>query len=77
LAPADGLRDRELEILVLRHQVKVLKRKAGGPGLRRRDRLFLAVTAGLLPRERPSCVIASDSFTVGRRFSGRSAYCPS
>src|ERR1035437_6297129 len=57
LAPAGDQRDREVEILVLRHQVKVLKRKAGRPQLRRRDRLFFAAAARLLPRERWSCFI--------------------
>ena len=57
LAPAGDQRDREVEILVLRHQVKVLKRKAGRPKLRRRDRLFFAAAARLLPRERWSCLI--------------------
>ena len=57
LAPAGDQRDRELEILVLRHQVKVLQRKAGRPRLRRRDRLFLAAAARLLPRGRWSCFI--------------------
>jgi transposase InsO family protein len=57
LTPADDQRDREIEILVLRHQVKVLKRKAGRPRLRRRDRLFFAAAARLLPRERWSCFI--------------------
>jgi hypothetical protein len=42
LVPAGDHRDREVEILVLRHQVKVLTRKAGRPELRRRDRLLLA-----------------------------------
>jgi putative transposase len=57
LAPAGDQRDRELEMLVLRHQVKVLKRKAGRPKLRRRDRLFLAAAARLLPKGRWSCFI--------------------
>ena len=61
LAPAGDQRDREVEILVLRHQVKVLKRKAGRPRLRRRDRLFLAAAARLLPRERWSCFIVSPA----------------
>jgi hypothetical protein len=61
LAPAGDQRDRELEILVLRHQVKVLKRKAGRPRLRRRDRLFLAAAARLLPRQRWSCFIVTPA----------------
>jgi hypothetical protein len=65
LAPAGDRRDRELEILVLRHQVKVLKRKAGRPRLRRRDRLFLAAAARLLPRERWSCFIVTPATLLG------------
>jgi transposase InsO family protein len=61
LAPAGDQRDREVEILVLRHQVKVLKRKAGRPRLRRRDRLFLAAAARLLPRGRWSCFIVTPA----------------
>jgi len=65
LAPAGGQRDREVEILVLRHQVQVLKRKAGRPKLRRRDRLLLAATARLLPRERWSCFIVTPATLLG------------
>ena len=61
LAPVDDQRDREVEILVLRHEVKVLKRKAGRPKLRRRDRLFLAAAARLLPKERWSCFIVTPA----------------
>lgn len=49
--PEDG-RGREVEILVLRHQVKVLCRKAGRPKLRRMDRMLLAAAARMLPRQR-------------------------
>jgi transposase InsO family protein len=61
LAPAGDQRDREVETLVLRHQVKVLKRKAGRPRLRRRDRLLLAAAARLLPRGRWSCFIVTPA----------------
>jgi hypothetical protein len=38
-------REREVEILVLRHQLKVLPRKAGRPNLRRADRALLAAAS--------------------------------
>jgi hypothetical protein len=41
---------KELEIVVLRHQLDVLRRRAGRPLLRRRDRAFLAAASCLLPR---------------------------
>ncbi len=59
LAPAGDAHNREVEILVLRHQVKVLKRKTGRPKLRRRDRIFLAAAARILPKDRWSCFIVT------------------
>jgi hypothetical protein len=42
----------EVELVVLRHQLMVLKRQVGRPRLRRRDRLFMAAISGVLPRGR-------------------------
>src|SRR5664280_2481443 len=57
LLTAGGDRDdvaRDVEILVLRHQLRVLSRGRRLP-LQRRDRILLAAAAGLLPRELWRC----------------------
>src|SRR5450756_277462 len=46
----DGSKD--LEILVLRHQLRVLQRTAGGPKLRVIDRILLAAASRVIPRDR-------------------------
>lgn len=50
--------EKDLEILVLRHQLKVLRRHVRQPHLRRTDRVFLAATSRILPR------VAWSSFLV-------------
>ena len=42
---------RDVELLVLRHQVKVLSRGVRQPPFRRRDRMLLAAASRILPRE--------------------------
>ncbi len=46
----DGTTD--LEILVLRHQLRVLRRKTGRPKFTARDRALLAAASRALPRQR-------------------------
>jgi len=46
----DGAKD--LEILVLRHQLRVLRRKTGRPKFTARDRILLAAASRALPRQR-------------------------
>jgi putative transposase len=51
--------DREIELIVLRHQLNVLMRQVGRPRLRRRDRVFMAAMSRALPRGRWSSFLVS------------------
>lgn len=42
LLPGSNTISRDLEIVVLRHQLQLLRRQVARPDLRRRDRVFLA-----------------------------------
>ena len=48
---------REIELLVLRHQVKVLKRQAKRPRLRRLDRILLAAASRAMRKNRWSSFV--------------------
>jgi hypothetical protein len=43
---------KDLEILVLRHQLRVLRRNTGRPSFTTLDRVLLAPASRLLPRDR-------------------------
>jgi len=51
--------DAEVEVLVLRHELAVLRRQIARPKLRRRDKLFLAAASRLLTRERWTSLLVS------------------
>jgi hypothetical protein len=46
---ARGERSKELEIVVLRHELSILRRQVARPRLSRRDRLLLATLSRVLP----------------------------
>jgi putative transposase len=67
---------KEVEILVLRHELAVLRRQVPRPRHERRDRLLLAALSGLLPRSRwqvfvvtPQTVLRWHRHLVARRWS--------
>jgi putative transposase len=66
IAPDGDETEREAEILVLRHQLAVLKRTNPRPRLRRRDRMQIAALSRMAPRVRWSGLIVTPS-TILRR----------
>src|SRR5439155_24635981 len=77
---------KELEIVVLRHELAVLRRQVARPRLDERDRVFLAAASRLLNRaSRPSFFVSPDTllgwhrelvrrrWTYARRRPGRPA----
>ena len=61
---------KELEIVVLRHELAILRRHARRPPITARDRLFLAAASRPLPRER----WRSFLITPRRCFDGTGAW---
>ena len=67
---------KELEIVVLRHELAILRRQVGRPALRPADRAFLAAASRLVPRTRwgsffvtPDTLLRWHRQLVARRWS--------
>jgi hypothetical protein len=61
IAPGDDAKEREAEILVLRHQLAVLKRANPRPRMRRWDRMLIAALSRTIPRDRWSGFIVTPA----------------
>ncbi len=66
---------REVELLVLRHQVMVLSRGVRRPPFRRRDRMLLAAASRLLQRERWKAFVVTSRRTRDGATSGSRGSC--
>jgi hypothetical protein len=87
LARGDAAKD--LEILILRHQLTVLRRQVSRPKLEPADRALLAAVSRVLPRARWSCFLVkpetllrwhrrlvAGAWTSPRRQTGRPHWTP-
>ena len=64
---------KDLELFVLRHQLRVLRRKAGRPRLTPLDRVLLAAASRVLPRDRWAAFLVTPQTLLRwhREFVGR------
>jgi putative transposase len=58
-------RHNDVEVLILRHQLAVLRRQVRRPRLRQRDRLFMAALSRMLPRQRWSAFLVRPQTRLG------------
>ena len=60
-----GDRAKELEILVLRHELSILRRQAGRPHFETHDRILLAAFSRILPRHSSASLCGRRRFWLG------------
>jgi hypothetical protein len=56
---------KDAEILVLGHQLKVLRRQVASPGFTWSDQTFVALLAGLVPREHWQSFLVTPETILG------------
>ena len=64
LRPSGISSDTEAEVLVLRHELAVVRRQIKRPKLGRRDKLFLSAMSRILPRERWAAFVVTPATLV-------------
>src|SRR2546426_3225283 len=63
---------KELEIVVLRHELAILRRQVGRPAFRSADRAFLAAAGRFLPRTRWSSFVVTPDTLLRWTYPSRS-----
>ena len=65
LARLGAIDDRDIEIAILRHQLRILRRSGRRPSYTAADRAFLAAASRLLPTERWSSFLVGPTRSCG------------
>ncbi len=64
VSPCHDAGSKDVEVLVLGHELRVLRRKAGRPQLRAIDRVLRAAASRAIPRDRWACCMGTPATLV-------------